>query len=209
MGETETTRKATRWERLGKFVEEEITIARILLLLFSAAVIWMFFSDPLKLEEIFDDEAVLAVFVVVVLVGFIVLAFTVATFWFLGSLHYFVEHKIIELRRAELRILYEMNTKTLRSGVELKGKWKDLYDLMDYRGTKTFEDVKQTFTSGKRETVEYPITKWRITEDHEPPRWDLIEMPTDNQLISRGVACAVVLVFVIGILMSIPDFINQ
>lgn len=208
MEETATTRTAKRWERFVKFVEKETTIVGVLLLLFSVAVIWIFLFESLNLDRIFGDYA-LIVFVAGILVGYLVIAFTLATFWFLGSLFYLVENRIVELRRRELRILYEMNTRTLQSGVELKGKWKDVYDLIDLSETKVFEDVERTFNPQNRETVEYPITKWRITENHKPPHWNLIEIPTDNQLIGRGLACAVALVLVIGILMSIPDFINQ
>lgn len=189
------TKKATRfdrfWRRIGKF-----SVAEWLGVAFWVVAIWLFIKDPLDLYE----NGKWWIYLVALFVVILVVSWIGNLMLFLGKLVVLVEVAYEKLRRNELRMLYEQNPKTLKYGVELRGKWKDLYDMIGFTGADQFEGTETKIEAG--EGVEYPVMKWRLSDDHVKPDWDFIEVPSTEATILRGLIVLIVVVATLGVILN-------
>ncbi len=151
------------------------------------------------------------------IVGFIGLAglvFITTTLEFLGKIVSLIEMKFEKQRRNELRYYFLANTDRFIDGVKMEGRWKDIYDLLDFRFRQKYAGIEAK-RAENGEWVEYPIKKWRLIEESEEfgpfpePDWDFIEVPSKTQTIWRGFLVLLVTLIGTGMLVSINESLNR
>jgi hypothetical protein len=217
-----STRKANWFDRVFKRLGE-FELDEWLGLLFWILVLVMFITDPLDLYE----NGMWWVYVILSLLLLLGLFLSIATLIFVGKIYFLVESRFEEYRRNELRQLFRENPYQLADGVVMRGKWKELYEMLEqnipltkfYRRTEKFQDVEVKTENGV--SIEYPVEKWRLKDEStvdadvdEPHQvndwdrflesgWDAYVVPKTSRLMREGLWVLIALVVGIGIFLFI------
>jgi hypothetical protein len=227
-----TTRKANMLERLLKRIGE-FELDEWLAILFWVPILGVFVTDPLNLYE----NRAWWVYIVLSILLLLTLSLSLATLAFVGKIYFLVQSRFEEYRRNELRELFKNSPFQLEDGVVMRGKWKELYELLKqnvplttfYSRTEKFQDVEVKNEDGK--SIEYPVTKWRIKSEaktsiddleylddteHEDEwdrffesGWNAFRIPSPSRLILEGFWVSASSFVVIGAVLAAYGLLNQ